>query len=84
MHKITFYGGENINRSIEKAIETAKEKHNTVEFEFNGVTVQAAPTSNPYLIYRDWSRGMLRPSGTFTVKPFPDELSARDYLKMPN
>jgi len=35
------------------------------------VTVQVAADSDPELILRDWWRGMLRPSGTFTVTPYP-------------
>jgi hypothetical protein len=77
MRKFESYAGSRINGAIALAIDEARKHSDTVEFEFNGVTVQVAGDSNPELILRDWWRGMLRPSNTFTVEPYPPvELSA--------
>lgn len=63
----------NIHNAIDRAIQDAAEHGDTVEFEFNGVIVQVAGDSDSALIYRDWERGMLRPSDTFTVTPYPPQ-----------
>jgi hypothetical protein len=71
MKKIETYGGQVIYKVIAEAIRQAGEISEPVEFDFNGVTVQVAGDSNPNAILRDWRRGLLRPSGTFTVTPYP-------------
>ena len=78
MKKIKIFASSSITHAIAEMIEKAKE-FGAVEFEFNGVTVQVEKDSNPALIYRDWERGMLRPSGTFIVRPHPPiKLSEED------
>lgn len=61
-----------IHSAIEKTIEQARAASDVVQFEFNGVTVRVAGDSSPYLIYRDWSRGMSGYLGEKpTVGPYP-------------
>lgn len=50
--------GSTISKSIEYAINQASKYNDTVEFEFNGVTIQVCTDSDPDLIYRDWNRAM--------------------------
>ncbi len=76
MKKINISAGCRIEQTIERAIKEAAKLSDTVEFDFNGVTVQVAAHSDKDLIYRDWQRGMLRKSDTFTVSPYP----AKDLL----
>lgn len=52
------YGGANITSTIAEAIQRAADTLNHVAFEFNGVTVTVAPTSDPALILRDWTRAL--------------------------
>jgi hypothetical protein len=77
MHKLETNTGSRIESAIHAAITEAASTNDEVEFDFNGVTVQVARDSDSALILRDWWRGMLRPSNTFTVTPHPPaELSA--------
>lgn len=69
MKKLKTLCGDRIDETIANAIKMAA-TDGEIEFEFNGVTVQVAADSDPALIYRDWSRGMLR-NGGFTVSPYP-------------
>lgn len=68
--------GNEITRTIKRAIEDAAILVGLVAFDFNGVEVVVAADSSPDLIYRDWNRGM---SGYHkdVVGPYlPAELSA--------
>lgn len=78
MKKINVFAGSEITTTIKNAIKQA-ETDGILEFDFNGITVRVAGDSDPNLIYRDWQRGMLRPSGPFTVEPYPAlSLSRKD------
>lgn len=79
MKKIEVTAGSCIKDAIEKAIEAAK-SDGPVEFDFNGVAVRVAEDSDPKPIYRDWSRSLLRPSGTFAVGPYPPRLLSDEQL----
>jgi hypothetical protein len=70
MREIYVSAGSDIERTIEKAIKDAA-VNGPGEFDFNGVKVQVEGNSDANLIYREWERGMLRPSDTFTVKAHP-------------
>lgn len=72
MRKTESHAGTTIDSAISNAIAEAAQFNETVQFDFNGVAVEVAGDSNPDLIRRDWERGMLRPSNTFAVKPYPD------------
>lgn len=67
--------GSEITTTIAEAHATAISTGRVVRFDFNGITVRVGPESGGQQyrdrIYRDWSRGMLRPSGTFTAGPNP-------------
>jgi hypothetical protein len=47
-----------IYKAIQKSKEMSAECQDTVQFEFNGVTVRVDETSDNELVYRDWQRGM--------------------------
>lgn len=80
MREIYVPAGANIEGTIERAIKDAA-ANGPGEFNFNGVTVQVAGDSDPKLIYRDWNRGMLRPSNVFTVSAHPPRLLSDEQLE---
>lgn len=76
MKRVDEYWGD-INTAITRGIAMASELGEPIEFDFNGIVVQLASDSDPALILREFYRGYLRPSGTFTINPHPPiELSA--------
>jgi hypothetical protein len=50
--------GSNINDTIRRAIRSANTGSDSVQFEFNGVTVIVTASSRPSDVYRDWLRGL--------------------------
>jgi hypothetical protein len=75
-----FFG--HINTAISNCIAQAKVENVTVEFEFNGVTVQVNGDSNPKLIYRDWLRGLYGYTKHKKVWPYPKlNLSAHELAR---
>ena len=58
MRKLDTSIGNEITSTIKSAIANAKANGDECAFEFNGVTVVVSGTTDPDLIYRDWSRGM--------------------------
>lgn len=77
VHQMTSDAGTMIHREVERAIDLAARMANTVEFEFNGVTVRVRGDSDYSLILRDWGRALqgLIPS---PVGPYPKELTAEE------
>lgn len=72
MRKLESYCGDIITNTIAKAIEEATKHKEQVGFDFNGVDVIVEASSDPTLIYRDWSRGLNGYLGDKPiVGPFP-------------
>jgi hypothetical protein len=58
MRQLEAFGGDEIRRTIERAIGEAQRYDDSVQFDFNGVVVTVAADSVATLIYRDWERAM--------------------------
>lgn len=69
--------GQTIDHAIAKAIEIARLIEQRVSFGFNGVEIVVLGTSDPALIYRDWSRSMSGYIGK-RVGPFPAPVLTAD------
>lgn len=81
-YSINIMAGADITSTIAEAISVIRGLDITIQFEFNGVTVNVRADSNPELIYRDWSRA-LKGYISKNIGPNPDpvltdEEKARD------
>ena len=47
-------GDVNVQQSIRRGIELAREKGILIDFEFEGITIEVGQDSNPKLIWRDF------------------------------
>ena len=70
-YSFSVMAGARISDTIAEAITVAGGLQNTVQFEFNGVTVSVRSDSDPELVRRDWSRAL---SGYIdgNVGPYPN------------
>ena len=66
MRILETYCGDQITPTIRRAIAIAVNDSDSVQFDFNGVTVAVEASSDSDLIYRDWQRAM---SGYLGEKP---------------
>lgn len=61
--------GENIKTAIERAVKTARNEQQTVQFDFNGVTVTVDPLTTSEAAYAQWDYEMNRSTREFIASP---------------